>query len=181
MIGRMALRYLEGRGFSLEAIMHYALGYSVAGNTLGRIIIPVDEAYWQARTVFSIGTKYINPSTAKQDSLFNADALRLHKVRIAEGAFSAMSLGKNAIAILGKKPTRQQLDRLRLASTQVYHVHLDADATDLAYVLAEQLHRAGKNVTVMEYKKGDPADGKRGPKVTIGFATLMRHKLEHAE
>lgn len=178
MIGRLALSYLKRRGFSADTIIQYALGYGSSGQILGRVIIPVGTNYWQARSIFSNAKqKYLNPKSAKSGTLFNAAALRCDPSFIAEGAFSAISLGHRALAILGKKPTHEQLARLKEADTGTYVLHLDAD-NEYTYDLAEKLWRAGKKVFVQEYTEGDPNEGIVGEMVHVsGSLFFAKRKL----
>ena len=160
-IGCYALDYLlRKRRFKRDTIIRYGLGYGTARPILGRVVIPVDGKYWQARAITANAQqKYLNPIGSKGDVLFNATALRLDTVFICEGAFSAMRLGRNATALLGKKPTPQQLERLKRSDVSRFTIAFDSDAIGQSYGLAEILLKAGKRVTVREYAWGDPDEG----------------------
>ena len=179
-IGRLALDYLiRKRKFTMDTILYFALGYGTAYPFLGRVVIPVERGFWQARTITGGDTrKYLNPEGSKGNVLFNPTAVALDTVFICEGAFSAMRLGRNAIGLLGKRATAHQLERLADSDVSTFHVHLDADATRYAYDLAWDLHLRGKDVWVQEYTSGDPDAGTRGELVHIDKLTVARKRLQ---
>lgn len=153
----VALKYLQRRGFSMAVLEYYGIGIWSNAEGYGKIVIPVERGFWQERSVFPNKPKYISPPISKGDRLFNWSALSTYDhVIICEGAFSAMSVGKNAIALIGKHATREQVVRLAAANPKTYTVALDADALSDALELADALHRAGKVVIVRQYAHGDP-------------------------
>lgn len=155
---QLVVKYLRRRGFSIDTLDYYGIGIWSDAGGYGKIVIPVERGFWQERSVFPNTPKYISPKMPKEDRLFNWRALNMFDhVVIAEGAFSAMSiLGRNAVALIGKKATPEQVARLINARPARYTVALDADALDNALELANILSRGGKEVTLRRYEKGDP-------------------------
>ena len=96
----------------------------------------------------------------KGDVLFNYSALHQHpELFVAEGIISALALGPNSVAIIGKSATEAQAKRIA-SSRRVEQVTIAFDAdtefskgvTDLADVLAGH----GKEVIIRQYAEGDP-------------------------
>lgn len=152
-------RYLLKRGFDERYWAKYHLG--ISNQYAWRVIIPIEGAFWQARAVFPfLLPKYVNPPSESRSVLFNADALQVYgEVIVCEGAFSAMFIGDNAIALVGKTLTSGKVSRLVKSNVDKFCIALDADANSVAMELAEKLHRGGKEVEVWKYDEGDPADG----------------------
>lgn len=151
--------YLRGRGFGESYWDRYLLG--ISDNMPWRIVIPVEGKFCQARAIFPfIQPKYMSPSISVRGALFNFVALEMYdEVVICEGAFSAMSIGENAIGLLRNKATDEQLGRLVKSSVERFIVALDADARIQSVNLAKSLRRGGKDVIMWQYDDGDPADG----------------------
>lgn len=151
-------RYMSNRGFDEITCDRYDIG--VADSMSGRIIIPIEKGYWQGRSVYKwLKPKYLNPKSEARDILFNSQALQLYdEVVVCEGAFSAMAVGDNAVALIGKEATEEKLLRLVTASVTNYIIALEAGAWKTVQKLAEGLYRAGKTVTIWNYSIGDPAD-----------------------
>lgn len=102
--------YLQSRGFTIEYAVAYGLCYAWRGRYQGRLIIPVYEGgrliYFQARSLFGEEPKYLNPRVPKGQILFGFDTARsalqtLSCLFICEGAFNALSLGPDAVAVFG--------------------------------------------------------------------------------
>lgn len=157
LIGR-ALYYLRIRGFKPEVYEKYGLG--VASSVGYRVIIPIEDNYWQARSLYGfLKPKYINPEGESRELLFNSRALDLYnEVVICEGAFSSMAVGDNSVALVGKNPTDEKLDRLRMSEVEHFIVTIEEGAQRSMVTLADALKGFGKRVTVWLYDHGDPAD-----------------------
>jgi len=155
---QLVTRYLRRRGFSIDTLDYYGIGIWSHAAGYGKIVIPVERGFWQERSVFPNTPKYMSAKMPKEDRLFNWRALDMcDHVLIAEGAFSAMSiLTRNAVALIGKKATPEQVARLIKAQPSHYTIALDADALENAMELADVLSRGGKTVTLRSYEKGDP-------------------------
>lgn len=116
--GLQAYEYLVNyRGFSPEVVSHYDL--RVGLNRLeGRVVVPFYNAdktcvYYSARSYTSVLPKYLNPKENKSHVIFNIDFVPSQEIPIiCEGVFSAISAGKNAVALLGKFLSLSQLHLL---------------------------------------------------------------------
>lgn len=178
-IGSRAYDYLIGRGVSRKKIKLYKLGMGTenmmdipkeergryAGS--GRIVIPDFDScgnvvYWIARTYVGHKFRYKNPPTEiahTRDKIFNLSrAMEYDDVIIAEGAFSAISAGINAVATYGKNVTTKQLNMLVAASFSRYFVALDGDARKESMKLAEDLNAKNKDVYLVEFDYKDDPD-----------------------
>ena len=172
-----ARHYMLKRGLGINHWERYSLGVS---EDIGlRVIIPVEKDYWQARAIFPfMEPKYLNPKSDSADYIFNPSALTLYnEVVVCEGAFSAMSVGWNAIALLGKG-TAAKVDRIARSPVSNIIVALDSDARREAVDLASTFKRAGKNVTIWKYTEGDPADSEPASVVSYNFQSEVRERLE---
>jgi hypothetical protein len=150
--------YLRKRGFSPGAWFHYNLGYA---HSIGyRVIIPIEYGYWQGRRIFKWDEpKYLNPDIPSREVLFNSRALNeYNEVVICEGAFSAMAVGYNAIALISKEATKEKMDRLLKSQIESFIIALEPGAYSSMSKLAERLHRNGCKVVLWKYSTGDPAD-----------------------
>jgi hypothetical protein len=169
-------KYMRKRGFSKWYWQRYSLGSSLLVPM--RVIIPIEEGYYQARSVVSWQEpKYINPKVEARHFIFNSPALEMYdEVIICEGAFSAMAVGENAIALIAKEYPKEKLQRLLFSSASKFIVALDFGAEDKAVGLADYLMRAGKEVHVWDFKnEKDPADGGKYESIDYdGFAAKMR-------
>ena len=155
-----ARKYATKRGFGEWHWKRYNLG--VAESVGWRLIIPVEKEYWQARSMKKwLAPKYINPKISAREFIFNSDALNAYEeVVICEGCFSAMAVGDNAIAILGKEIPEEKFSRLANSYTKRFVVALDFGAEVWSTNLANKLQRFGKVVTVWDFvDEHDPADG----------------------
>lgn len=157
-LGAIARKYLYSRGYGNDVITKYSLG--VAPSIPWRVIIPIEGAYWQGRRLYKwMSPKYINPKFEAKAVLFNSRALRSYEeVVICEGAFSAISVGDNAIALIGKEPTDQKVDRLVQSSVNHFIITVEPEAWGTIGLLAKRLYRAGKSVTLWVFNSGDPAN-----------------------
>lgn len=148
-------RYLRSRGFGVEHWRKYNLGTS--SKYPMRVIIPIEDGYWQGRSILgSVKPKYVNPKVGNSDYIFNPTALQLYdEVVICEGAFSAMSVGDNAIAILGSSG-RQKSHRLAKSSVSTFIIALEPGAYSKMHKLADYLRNYDKGIIIWEYADGDP-------------------------
>lgn len=174
----LCCKYLRQRGILDEAI-YYGLGMWNHAAGYGLIVIPIERGFWQERSVFPRKPKYMSPKMPKEDRLFNWRALDLYdSVIITEGALSAMSIsGRNAVALIGKDATEEQIARLIKAKPTHYIVALDADATSNALKLADRLYRAGKAVNIRQYAYGDPNSCNKYHDMVYGWSTRIAMML----
>lgn len=157
-LSNLARNYARKRGFGRSYWIKYHLG--VAMSVGWRLIIPIERDYWQARTLFKgVEPKYRNPKVTSQECIFNVEAMEIYQeVVVCEGAFSAMSVGSNAIALIRKKIVDEQLVRLVKSKVQHFILTIEPDAFKSMDYLANALRLAGKDVTLWTYDEGDPND-----------------------
>jgi len=151
-------RYLIYRGFDRYYWEKYNLGMSRSYPM--RIIIPIEEGYWQGRSIVNWQEpKYVNPKADSGSVIFNSEALKLYdEVVVCEGAFSAMAVGGNAIALIGKEVTPVKLERIVNSQVKKIVIALEPGAFDSMKMLMEAAFVNGKEVDVWRYNVGDPAD-----------------------
>lgn len=151
-------RYLASRGFDSNHWRYYMLG--AAESITGRIIIPIEYGYWQGRKVYPwMEPKYINPKSPARNMIFNASAMEHYaEVVICEGAFSAMAVGRNSIALIGKEPTHEKIERILSSTVEHFIIALEPLAYKTMSKLMDALVANGRQVTVWNYKNGDPND-----------------------
>lgn len=155
---RQHKRYLIKRGFEETIWKKYNLG--VADSYPGRVILPVEQGYFQARAIHNwIKPKYINPKVQSRHYIFNSQALNLYdEVVICEGIFSAIAVGDNAIALLGKQAIYEQIKRLLKSDVSSFIIALEKDAFSTVVKIADLLYNSDRRITLWEYRNGDPAD-----------------------
>jgi DNA primase len=151
-------KYLMHRGVYREAWHNYDLGY--ATTVPFRVIIPIEQGYWQGRSIYKWHEpKYINPHIESRSLLFNSAALTLYdEVVITEGAFSAMAVGNNAIALISKEPTNERMERILNSQAHTFIIALEKNAFGSMQRLADALVGDGRDVIIWNYSVGDPAD-----------------------
>ena len=151
--------YIEKRGFGDYHIKKYNLGMSTRYPL--RVIMPIEDGYWQGRAIFDwLQPRYINPKSTARSVIFNGKALEMYdEIVVCEGAFSAMAVGSNAIALIGKEMTKEKQYRI-LNSTNVRKiiVALERGAFDSMQMFMDRAVAIGKEVVVWKYNTGDPAD-----------------------
>lgn len=177
---RAVWRYLHVRRGIAEAIIRRYMGWVPGTN---RAWILVDQNWWQGRLIIPGQPKYLSPPWPKGDALWNGGALnRYRDIIIAEGVFSAMSAGQNAIALCGKTITEPQAMRIIRARPDRITVMLDADALNAAYDLASALVGYGYKgrLTIHQLAQGDPTDGLEGTTIPYGWATEARRRISAA-
>lgn len=151
-------QYLAKRGFTDRHVTRYNLGVS---DLKYRIIIPIEHDYWQGRRLYDwMEPKYINPEAKSKDFIFNSEALHSYdEVVICEGAFSAMAIGENGIALIGKECPEEKFERLASAKVGKYILAVEIEARKQMAELATKFNRIGKEVELWLYgQDSDPAD-----------------------
>ena len=141
----------------------------------------VFDNFWQGRLMRPGNPKYLSPEAAKDDVLWNAQALIGHRdIIICEGIISACNAGNDAIALLAKTATPEQLTRIVKAAPMSILIMLDAAAKAEALVLAENLVLAGYsgsiNIAQLEY--GDPADCKVYKVIPYTFSEVVKLRMQ---
>jgi hypothetical protein len=133
-----------------------------------RIFIPVfaggELTYWIARGYLGQEPKYLNPSVPRRKVIFNYDQSRLSdRIYICEGPFSAMAFGpQKGVALLGKQPTKDQIELLCEHPAREMVVAFDGDAFEDTLELSANLFKwvgATKQVFYMQFTPWqDPGD-----------------------
>jgi len=150
--------YIKRRGFSDYHIRKYGLGMS--GIYPMRVIIPIEKGYWQGRSIFSwLEPKYVNPKANVRSIIFNAQALeKFDEIVVCEGVFSAMAVGANAIALLGKEVTKEKQQRILNSNVKKIIVALESGAFDSMQPFMDKAVARSREVVVWKFNTGDPAD-----------------------
>jgi hypothetical protein len=174
--GEVVHRYLRSRNIS-ESIIRQYCGI-VPGSWRAWFVF---DNFWQGRLVKPGQPKYLSPESAKNDVLWNAQALIGHRdIIICEGIISACNAGESAIALLAKTATPEQLVRIVKAAPKSILIMLDANAKAEAIVLAESLTLAGYAgaLSIAQLEYGDPADCKKYSIHPYTFAEAVRLRMQ---
>jgi hypothetical protein len=154
--------YLFNRRVSLMQIDFYNLGISLS-KYKGYIYIPIydingNQVYWTTRSINknaelkSILPKVQDGYYIKSDCLFNIhNAVNYDDIYITEGAFDAISIGRNGIAIMGKYLSDNQLKILSQCQFKRYTIALDNNAKKEMYDIADKLRLYSENVYITKY------------------------------
>ena len=154
-IGKLARSYMRKRGFNVLSLSMMGIGYCTNGDFAGMIILPF---YRKGKLVYFIGRRFLalgvnkfnNPDSeqfgiGKTELIFNEDALQVYStIYVVESVINALTLGANAIAIMGKKISQIQLSKILRSPCKRIVICLDPDA----YIEAIQL-----GLKLVEYKK----------------------------
>jgi len=98
-----------------------------SGSYEGRILIPYffrgKIIYWQGRSMDdeTVQPRYKNPTVEKSNIFFNMDEIYRHTnepLFVTEGPLDAISIGKNAVALLGSTLTDFKRNELRKAASR---------------------------------------------------------------
>lgn len=183
-IARSIRSYVKGRGFSIEELCKYGVGYATKEPFFGYLIIPFyyhgQLRYYNARKVIGNGPRYNNPNKditglGKEFIIFNYDALEMYRsVFICEGALNALTLGDRAIATMGKAVSKYQLNELLKSSCERFIILLDPDAKKYAINLALKLV-AYKKVKVVFLPEGKDVND-LGRKETLRLVYNTRYQ-----
>lgn len=158
---RLVLDYALKR-LDWSEITKFGIGYCSDVSMPLRMIIPIEKGFYQARSIYNSSRKYLNPNFPVGSRLFNYEALSKYShVYICEGAISAIAVGSNAIATLGKEINKEQLQRLSKSKVKKFTIAFDAGEETKSTVLraADWLMNRGKQVGIRKYDEGDPDDG----------------------
>lgn len=172
-LSRLARAYLIRRKFDLEYLADKGFGYvdevceDRTKDLFGYIIMPFSRNgiyyYYNARNYMSSHLRYKNPSTedfgiGKADLLWNEDALlQAKKLWIMEGVFSALTIGDDAIATMGKAVSNSQVSKILKSSAKEVVIAFDPNTWKESIDLASKLLNY-KAVKLLDLKTGDPND-----------------------
>lgn len=161
-----AYRYLQSRGISDDIIKKYKIGYTATGDFAYRIIVPSYNKegalnYFVARSFVPKKMKYKNPTTPKDEIIFNESLIDWDKdIHICEGAFDAFFLD-NSIVMLGKKMSELLFSTIYEKANGNIIICLDEDAWADALKLYHTLNggRLYDKIKIIKPPKGmDVAD-----------------------
>lgn len=172
-LASLARYYLVKRKFDLEYLADKGFGYvdetcqDLTQDLFGYIIMPFSRNgiyyYYNARNYMSSPLRYKNPSTekfgiGKSSLLWNEDAL-LHakKLWVMEGVFSALTLGDDAIATMGKAVSAHQVSKILKSSAKEVVIAFDPNTWKESIDLASKLINY-KAVKLLNLETGDPND-----------------------
>ena len=158
-----AWSYVMARGITAEQVREYGLGVGLRGRLQHHVIFPVvmdgGLVYWQGRAAYDppkhldreqrkvwVATtgyrKTMNPTSevgyaSAREVLFNFDRARGEPhVVICEGPVDAIKVGPHAVALLGKNPSEEKVQRLLRLPASRYTVYLDRGEQERASALA---------------------------------------------
>lgn len=176
--------YVKHRGFNVDYLSKFGVGYCNEGKLFGYLIIPFyygqELRYYNARNVMGRGPRYYNPDKSttglgKEFIIFNQDALFMYKqVFICEGAINALTMGEKAIATMGKAVSAYQVNQLIKAPCERYILLLDPDAIDKSISLALKLVHYKKVKVVLLPEGCDCND--LGRKTTLKYVWNTRYQ-----
>jgi hypothetical protein len=152
--------------------------WGIHSDVYGLLVFPVEKGWWQYRHLIGSRQRYVSCATPKDDKLYNWQALDRDVIYVAEGIISAAAIGPDAVALCGKEPTFEQLERLAYCNASKITVCLDADAKDNAETLAIALSRGNREVWIRQYDDGDPASCIYYTDRRLDFATRVWMRLD---
>jgi len=167
-----ALRFIKKRGLSSPDILRYNIGYCASGAYKGRIIIPsynyIGELnYYTGRDIYpNSNLKYKNPPVSKDIVMFELFINWNEPINLCEGVFDAMTIGINAIPIMGKTLSHNLMEKIKQYKPKV-NIILDNDAQKDAYALGSMLANDGIVVNVIELPKNKDPN-------TLGFNKIWQ-------
>jgi DNA primase len=164
-IYRHVKKYLSDRGITTNHMMRYSIGYCETGPYANRVIVPSFDSdcnlnYFIARDIFPNSSfKYKNPKVSKDIVMFDNTLYWDDPIVLVEGVFDAISVGINAIPILGKMIQPMLMNKLITSKNKDIYVCLDSDAKKVASIIASELMDNGKNVYLVDLPEDkDPSD-----------------------
>ena len=150
-VKRKALDYLHSRGYTIEDILAWKIGFCNYGEYQDRIIIPSFNRagilnFFVARSYTDDWMKYKNPRVSK-DIIFNDLNINWSDdVILVEGVFDAMKCD-NAIPLLGStlRENSKLFQKICEHKPNIY-IALDQDAKDKEFFIAKKLREYGIHV-----------------------------------
>lgn len=189
-------KYALERGLDYKTCKRYGIGYCETGYFARRLIVPVYFSQAQGGTLATFVARYagdasrvnvpkvLYPKGSKKSMvLFNEDrADKYEDIIITEGVFDAIRAGRNAVCLLGKHASQEQLSRLvDLGTNHRLIVMLDTDALDDAKALASDLALVCHFVYVARLPKGRKDPGEcTAREIEISVARAERLGDKHA-
>ncbi|KKK66051.1 hypothetical protein LCGC14_2967990, partial [marine sediment metagenome] len=163
--------WLWSRGFPTSICQEYELGYVEWGEYQLRLIVPIylDGEVVSFQSVDLTGQADVKYKGCPNDrshiplkhTLYGIDDVG-DQVIIVEGITDKWRMGKNAVALFGKKWTPEQIDLLiRKAKDKTIKICLDGDAEQEAYNLYAKIQGVCRDVMIILLEYGEDPDGLR--------------------
>lgn len=178
----VAREYLKGRGISPTDTPFYV---SDNEKWMCRVIIPYifreKIIYWQARSMDELVTpRYKNPSVEKENIFFNMDEIYRYTdepLFVTEGPLDALSIGKNAVALLGSTLSEFRERELKKAASKRKVIFV-IDKNSNGYKLGQRvLKQDGWFVAVLPDNVEDSNDAL----IKYGKLWTVSHLIESAK
>lgn len=141
--------YFAKRGIDIIKARRYGLGFCTTGYFANRLVVPVSQhgkqlffvARWMETKPPAGVKKTLYPKGSRPNRvLFNYDRAKDgERIVIVEDVFSAMHVGKHAVASFGTQFSQYQLELLMRTAAQEIVLMWDRDAITKAYELAKRL------------------------------------------
>jgi hypothetical protein len=174
------INYLKDRGIKTEEEFWY-WKFGISENYEGlydRIIVPSFDNfgklnYFSARTIKDIKPKYINPTTERENIIFNELNIQWNKeLTLVEGVFDLIKCNENATCILGSDLTANYdlFHKIVINQTPIV-LGLDPDAKRKTMKIAERLYEFCVPVKIIEYNDSNDI----GSKTKNEFNDLLSH------
>jgi hypothetical protein len=171
LVSHNARDYLLQRGFELNYLDYLGFGTTednFEDGFYGYVLIPFKSfgklVYYIGRSFAEHLIRYKNPSLKqtglkKSEIIWNSDSLYLYdKIFITEGVLSAITIGDNAIALLGKTISDYQLRMLIDSPCKMFILCLDGGCYKETYDLFIKLYPFKElKIMYLEHEK-DPND-----------------------
>lgn len=165
--GLEAYEYLKKRGIGEDLIDYYGISLGL-DRLRGRVVVPdlnqnLQWNYWVARDYTGSSTiRYVAPPqrfAVRQKQVFHLDRIDEDTIFITEGVFSAIAVGKEAVALYGKYVFDSQIQRMVEKGINYAYCVLDPDAVSWNWELGKQLTSWGIEAYIVRLPDGkDPAD-----------------------
>lgn len=163
--GRHALKYLKKRGFTIDDVYKYNIGYCEEGKYQGRIIIPSYDSegkinYFIARSYDEecpMNRRYLNPKSSREIVPFDLYINWEEPIVLCEGAFDMMAIKRNAIPLMDKVINDGLFKKIMKMHTKKIYIAIDKDAFKLAIECCKTFMDYGKKVFFVPMDDKDPA------------------------
>ena len=171
---KKALKYLKERGFGMNEVYTYNLGYCEKGKYANKVIIPSYDSngtlnYFVARSFEKDPIRKYDAPACDKNNIIGFENLINWKVPVilCEGAFDAIAIKRNAIPLFGKTLPKALLTKLISPNVKTIYLALDSDiwGSKNTIQFAEQFINLGKEVYIVDLQEKDPAD--------LGFQNIL--------
>lgn len=153
-IQKMALKYWKSRGLKKSELRKFDVKLNTVALSL---LFPVYDE--NGIHIFDIQRKiyasdrpyYIDKFSEKKKYLYNLHQAKEFKtIYICEGVFDVISVGRNAVGLLGKVLTNEMVAKLEQTKAKKLVVLLDVDAKKDSWSILQRLHSIrGKRIGIL--------------------------------